>query len=51
MTIGFRVFNADEKETYKDTKRYHLQNQKMNEKQRSYWNRKPYDFGRKRNEE
>lgn len=51
MTIGFRVFNNDEKTTYKDTKRYHLQNQKMDEKQRSYWNRKPYDFGRKHNEE
>lgn len=41
-----RVFSNDEKTEYKDTLRQHLQQQKLTEKQRKYWQRKPYDLGK-----
>ena len=42
-----RVFSTDERSGYKDTLRHHLQQQKLTEKQREYWNRKPYDLGKR----
>ena len=41
-----RVFNSDEIESFKDTKRFHMQCQKMTDKQKRYWQRKPYDLGK-----
>ena len=38
-------FNSQEIEIFKDTKRFHMQCQRMNDKQKQYWQRKPYEFG------
>jgi len=46
MKRKVRVFNADEMETFKDIKRFHMQCQKMTADQKKYWQRKPYDFGK-----
>lgn len=40
-----RVFNSEEIEAFKDTRRFHMQCQKMTDKQKQYWQRKPYEFG------
>ena len=45
-----RVFSSDEKLGYKDMLRHHLQQQKLTEKQKKYWQRKPYDLGKKEQE-
>lgn len=42
-----RELKADERNGFNDIKRYHMQMQHMTAKQKKYWQRKPYDLGKK----
>ena len=46
-----RVFKSNEMNVFKDMKRLHMQCQGMTDKEKKYWQCKPYDLGGKKCEE
>lgn len=46
MKRKVRVFNSDEIGTFKDIRHQHMQAQKMTDREKKYWQRKPYDVGK-----